>query len=182
MGCHFLLQGIFPTQGLNLHLLCLLNCRGILYPLSHWGSPFKSTMEHNQAKQKQCRFWQHLSPGTFVSCKRLRVQRLTRPHPWSPACQHFSSKDSVARPSPLPGCSWRLSSGGGGGGQEQRLLSPAQTTAAHRSQQHQGQKQQNTGPWPLSVSTFSCDLAALSLRKVPQATEHFCLGPQTTNG
>ena len=21
MGCHFLLQGIFPTQGLNLHLL-----------------------------------------------------------------------------------------------------------------------------------------------------------------
>ena len=24
MGCHFLLQGIFPTQGLNPHLLCLL--------------------------------------------------------------------------------------------------------------------------------------------------------------
>ena len=32
MGCHFLLQGIFPTQGLNLHLLCLLHCRHILYP------------------------------------------------------------------------------------------------------------------------------------------------------
>ena len=26
-GCHFLLQGIFPTQGLN---LCLLYCRWIL--------------------------------------------------------------------------------------------------------------------------------------------------------
>ena len=25
VGCHFLLQGIFPTQGSNLHLLCLLN-------------------------------------------------------------------------------------------------------------------------------------------------------------
>jgi len=25
---HFLLQGIFPTQGLNLHLPCLLHCRG----------------------------------------------------------------------------------------------------------------------------------------------------------
>ena len=24
VGCHFLLQGIFPTQGSNLHLLCLL--------------------------------------------------------------------------------------------------------------------------------------------------------------
>ena len=24
MGCYFLFQGIFPTQGSNLHLLCLL--------------------------------------------------------------------------------------------------------------------------------------------------------------
>ena len=37
MGCHFLLQGIFPTQGLNPHLLCLLHCRWILYCLSHGG-------------------------------------------------------------------------------------------------------------------------------------------------
>ena len=35
VGCHFLLQGIFPTQGSNLYLLCLLHCRRILYPLSH---------------------------------------------------------------------------------------------------------------------------------------------------
>ena len=32
----FLLQGIFPTQGLN---PVLLHCRQILYHLSHWGSP-----------------------------------------------------------------------------------------------------------------------------------------------
>ena len=31
VGCHFLLQEIFPTQGLNPHLLCLLNCKWILY-------------------------------------------------------------------------------------------------------------------------------------------------------
>ena len=37
-GCHFLLTGIFPTQGSNPCLLCLLHCRWILYPLSHWGS------------------------------------------------------------------------------------------------------------------------------------------------
>ena len=30
-GLHFLLQGIFPTQGSNLHLLYLLHCRWILY-------------------------------------------------------------------------------------------------------------------------------------------------------
>ena len=33
VGCQALLQGIFPTQGSNPHLLCLLHCRWILY---HW--------------------------------------------------------------------------------------------------------------------------------------------------
>ena len=36
VGCHFLLQGIFPTQGSNQGLL---HCRQTLYPLSHQGSP-----------------------------------------------------------------------------------------------------------------------------------------------
>ena len=36
VGCHALLQGIFPTQGLNPGLL---HCRWILYYLSHQGSP-----------------------------------------------------------------------------------------------------------------------------------------------
>ena len=40
VGCHFLLQGIFLTQGLKLYLLCLLHCWCILYPLSHWVSPY----------------------------------------------------------------------------------------------------------------------------------------------
>ena len=40
MGCHFLLQGIFPTQGSNSGLL---HCRQILYRLSHQGSPTTHT-------------------------------------------------------------------------------------------------------------------------------------------
>ena len=36
VGCHALLQGIVPTQGLNSGLL---RCRWILYHLSHQGSP-----------------------------------------------------------------------------------------------------------------------------------------------
>ena len=36
MGCHALLQEIFPTQGLNPGLL---HCRWILYQLSHQSSP-----------------------------------------------------------------------------------------------------------------------------------------------
>ena len=36
MSCHFLLQGILPTQGSNPGLLL---CRQMLYHLSHQGSP-----------------------------------------------------------------------------------------------------------------------------------------------
>ena len=36
VGCHFLLQRIFLTQGSN---PSLLHCRQPLYPLSHQGSP-----------------------------------------------------------------------------------------------------------------------------------------------
>ena len=36
LGCHALLQGIFPTQGSNTDLL---HCRWILYHLSYQGSP-----------------------------------------------------------------------------------------------------------------------------------------------
>ena len=39
MGCHFLLQGIFSTQGSNLGLL---HCSQILYHLSYPGSPIPS--------------------------------------------------------------------------------------------------------------------------------------------
>ena len=45
VGCHFLLQGIFPTQGSNPGLP---DCRQTLYHLSHQGSPkcFKPVLIH----------------------------------------------------------------------------------------------------------------------------------------
>ena len=43
MDCHFLLQGIFPTWGLNPGLP---HCRQTLYPLSHQGSPTFPTLFH----------------------------------------------------------------------------------------------------------------------------------------
>ena len=52
MGCHFLLQEIFPTQGLN---PCLPRCRLILYCLSHQGSP-KTKMWSEQLTQNEQRF------------------------------------------------------------------------------------------------------------------------------
>ena len=40
VGCHFLLQGIFPTQGLNLCLLHLRNWQADSLPLLHLGSTY----------------------------------------------------------------------------------------------------------------------------------------------
>ena len=40
MGCHFLLQGILPSQRSNQGLL---HCRRTLYQLSHQGSPYDTT-------------------------------------------------------------------------------------------------------------------------------------------
>ena len=47
VGCHFILQGIFPTQGSNLNLL---HCRQLLYLLSHQGSPKRKWYELNWEK------------------------------------------------------------------------------------------------------------------------------------
>ena len=41
VGCHFLRQGIFPTQG---SISGLLHCRQTLYRLSLQGSPFSSVL------------------------------------------------------------------------------------------------------------------------------------------
>ena len=45
-GCHFLLLGIFLTQGSNLHLLCLLHCKQILNLLSYQRSPISNNNEY----------------------------------------------------------------------------------------------------------------------------------------
>ena len=48
-GLPYRLQEIFPTQGSNPHLLCLLDFRWILYPLSHLGSLYSAfTQEESQ--------------------------------------------------------------------------------------------------------------------------------------
>ena len=48
MGSHFFLQGIFLTQGSNVGLL---QCRQILYCLSHQGSPCNSPLEWNATSE-----------------------------------------------------------------------------------------------------------------------------------
>ena len=40
VGCHFLIQGIFPTQGLSPSILCLLQWQADSLPLHRLGSPY----------------------------------------------------------------------------------------------------------------------------------------------
>ena len=52
MGRHFLLQGIFLSQDLN---LCLLHCRQILYCLSHQGSPLRCESKSTEETVQRCK-------------------------------------------------------------------------------------------------------------------------------
>ena len=78
VDCHFLLQGTFRTQGLNLHLLCWQEDS---LPLSHLGSPEctvrcmnasaaskKTLFQHVIYSQGLCTF-QMTSPGLLVHKK-----------------------------------------------------------------------------------------------------------------
>ena len=60
VGCHFLLQGIFPTQGSNPGLP---HCRQIPYHLSHQGSP-----RNNQRKQTERHSTKHLAWTLKKNC------------------------------------------------------------------------------------------------------------------
>ena len=60
MCCHFLLQGIFPTQGLNLHLL---HWQVDTVPGSHQRSPTVTTSTHKGLP----RSFQHNRPGASGS-------------------------------------------------------------------------------------------------------------------
>ena len=53
VGCHFLLQGVFLTQGSNPCLLCLLKWQAVSSWLSHLGSPFKKVQRIESSKEPE---------------------------------------------------------------------------------------------------------------------------------
>ena len=64
VGSHFLLQGIFPTQGSNPGLL---HCKQILYHLSHQGSP-PSNLEGLIPPRSSMNLIMHItSPNAFLT-------------------------------------------------------------------------------------------------------------------
>ena len=87
MGCHFLLQGIFPTQGLKLHLLYW---HADSLPLSHLGSPF------SPATSPLC----HSTPVVWASLLSPALASLFYPRDLS-SCS-FYSPYKLPLSSPLP--------------------------------------------------------------------------------
>ena len=69
VGCHFLLQGIFPTQGSNPGLL---HCRQTLYHLSHQGSPILK--KGNAKKCSNYRTTELISHASKVMLKILQAR------------------------------------------------------------------------------------------------------------
>ena len=75
MGCHFLFQRIFLTQGSN---QCLLYCRQTLYRLSHQGSPCESIYKYTYTRKirvypfalKQFSVFQYISFCLYCICFR----------------------------------------------------------------------------------------------------------------
>ena len=72
MGCYFLLQGIFLTQGLNSCLLHILHCRKILYRLSYQGSPLKMLKLFDYAAAAQSLTYFRLLLHLIVFCLMLK--------------------------------------------------------------------------------------------------------------
>ena len=77
VGCHFLPQGIFPTQGSNLHLLCLLHWQADPLPLCLLGSLKKCTIPqmmlkhknycHEKTDQNPCSYRMHIYVDNYLS-------------------------------------------------------------------------------------------------------------------
>ena len=67
MDCHFFLQGIFPTQGSNLHLSHLLNCRHILDCWATGEAPTIRMAANTTMSDNKC--WQGCGEkGAFAQC------------------------------------------------------------------------------------------------------------------
>ena len=91
VGCHELLQGIFPTQGSNPRLLCLLNWQAGSLPLVTPGKPISSMC---------CAVLSHLVMSDSLQPHRLQPARLLCP--WGFSRQDYWSGLPCPPPGGLP--------------------------------------------------------------------------------
>ena len=98
VGCHFLLQGIFPTQELNLHLLY---CRCFTLPLESSGKPHIDFSSVAQSCLTLCDPMNHSTPGLPVHHQLLEFTQ-THIHRVSDAIQPSHPLSSTSPPASNP--------------------------------------------------------------------------------
>ena len=95
VGCHALLQGIFPTKGLNPGLP---HCKQILYCLSHQGSP--KILEWVAYSISRGGFLTQESNRVLLHCRQILYQLS---YQWSPLPHHLISSRLLRRNKPVSG-------------------------------------------------------------------------------
>ena len=98
VGCHVVLQGVFPTQGLNPGLP---HCRQILYQLSYQGSPHKLFSSVTQSCLTLCDPMNRSTPGLPVH-HQLPASTQTHAHWIGDAIQPSHPLSSPSPPPPNP--------------------------------------------------------------------------------
>ena len=102
MGCHVLLQGIFPTQDSDLHLMCLLLCRWILLTAEPLVTIVKTTESPSAPAPPHC-LWTSTDFIAGVDGCRQPREAWVSPLPLPISCFHFSSLGAdPSWPSPPP--------------------------------------------------------------------------------
>ena len=82
VGCYALLQGIFLTQGSNLHLLRLLHWQMVSLPPHHLGSPWKETLilltyinsSHKQQELQKTYLKSNLTMTMYANSLKLQIE------------------------------------------------------------------------------------------------------------
>ena len=118
MGCHFLIQGIIPTQRSKPCLLRLLRWQAGSFPLVHLGSPISSLYEDVKETKRQRRMQpsEHSHPGersTHVQelCN-ARSDRGLRSHDRGVLIRELSGGGAVEAPGRVSQVGWGSWEGG----------------------------------------------------------------------
>ena len=118
MGCHFLIQGIIPTQGSKPCLLSLLHWEAGSLPLVHLGSPISSLYEDvkETKRRRQMQPSAHSHPGersTHVQefCN-AHSDRGLRSHDRGVLIRELSGGGAVEAPGRVSQVGWGICEGG----------------------------------------------------------------------
>ena len=99
-GLPFPPPGIFPTQGLNRHLLCLLHWQADSLPLSHLGSPTNHSVQ-SLSRVRLCDPMNRSTPGLPVHHQLLEFTQ-THVHRVHDAIQPSHPRSTPSPPAPNP--------------------------------------------------------------------------------